>query len=48
MTIKDRDGVGRTLPCKVVEITDNNVVIDANHPLAGKDLLFDIEVVNIK
>jgi peptidylprolyl isomerase len=48
MTIKDRDGVGRTLPCKVVEITDNNVVIDANHPLAGKDINFKINIISVE
>jgi len=33
---------------KVIEVKDETVVIDANHPLAGKKLVFDIEVVNIK
>jgi FKBP-type peptidyl-prolyl cis-trans isomerase 2 len=32
---------------KVVEVKEDTVVIDANHPLAGKKLLFDIEVVTI-
>lgn len=32
---------------KVVEITENTVKIDANHPLAGKKLIFDLEVVEI-
>lgn len=32
---------------QVLEIKDASVVIDANHPLAGKDLTFDIEVVGI-
>jgi FKBP-type peptidyl-prolyl cis-trans isomerase SlpA len=32
---------------KVVEVKEETVVIDANHPLAGKKLVFDIEVVNI-
>ena len=30
---------------KVTEIRDNIVVVDANHPLAGKKLIFDLEVV---
>lgn len=33
---------------KVIEVKDETVVIDANHPLAGKKLVFDVEVVNIK
>lgn len=30
------------------EITDNTVTLDANHPLAGKDLTFDIELLEVK
>jgi FKBP-type peptidyl-prolyl cis-trans isomerase 2 len=32
---------------KVVEVNDETVVLDANHPLAGKKLTFEIEVVSI-
>lgn len=31
----------------VSEISDDHLVLDANHPLAGKDLTFDIELVEI-
>lgn len=31
----------------VKEIKDESVILDANHPLAGKKLIFDLEVVNI-
>ena len=30
----------------VIEITELNVTIDANHPLAGKDLFFNIEIID--
>jgi peptidylprolyl isomerase len=32
----------------VVEITDTEVTLDANHPLAGQDLTFEIEMVSIE
>ena len=32
---------------KVVEIMEESVKIDANHPLAGKKLIFDLEIVEI-
>lgn len=31
----------------VKEVKDNTVILDANHPLAGKDLTFDLEVVTV-
>jgi FKBP-type peptidyl-prolyl cis-trans isomerase 2 len=38
---------GQTINLVVKEIYDNSVLLDANHPLAGKDLIFDIDVVEI-
>jgi FKBP-type peptidyl-prolyl cis-trans isomerase SlyD len=29
-------------------ISDNGVTVDLNHPLAGKDLHFDVEVVEVR
>ena len=34
-------------PVKVVEVKDDGVVIDANHPLAGKDLTFELTLVEV-
>lgn len=38
---------GSSLLVTVKDITSNDVTFDANHPLAGKDLTFDIEVIEI-
>ena len=38
---------GTPVPVVVAEIKGDTVIIDANHDLAGKDLIFDIEVVEI-
>ncbi len=32
----------------IVQINDNSVVLDANHPLAGVTLNFDIQVLNVR
>lgn len=39
---------GQPMPVTVVEVGEDEVMLDANHPLAGKDLTFDFEVVSIK
>ncbi|HLW38883.1 MAG TPA: peptidylprolyl isomerase [Brumimicrobium sp.] len=31
----------------IAEVREESIVVDANHPLAGKDLVFDVEVVEI-
>ena len=33
---------------EITEITDQGVTVDGNHPLAGQDLTFDIEIVSIR
>lgn len=45
--LKARDRAGNRVLLTVVEVTDEEVVLDANHPLAGMDLTFEVEVVCI-
>lgn len=43
-----RQAKGRPVVVTVTEVTDDSVTLDANHPLAGQDLTFDIELVEIE
>ncbi|MEQ8476552.1 peptidylprolyl isomerase [Fulvivirga sp.] len=38
---------GQAIPVVVTKVETETIEIDANHPLAGKDLIFDIELVEI-
>lgn len=42
------DGQHGPATLTVVELTDTGVVLDANHPLAGKTLVFDVEVIEVR
>ena len=42
-----QDGLGQVIPVVIKEVTDTYVVLDANHELAGKDLIFELELVSI-
>ena len=39
--------VGQQIPAKVQSLENNEITLDLNHPLAGKDLTFDIKIVDI-
>ena len=43
-----QDGNGRPFPGTITEITPDSITIDLNHPLAGKELTFKIEIVGIE
>jgi FKBP-type peptidyl-prolyl cis-trans isomerase 2 len=38
---------GHEIQLVVTEVNETSIVVDANHPLAGQDLTFEIEVVEI-
>lgn len=42
-----RDG-GATAIVTVAEVSDEQVTLDTNHPLAGEDLTFDLELVEVR
>lgn len=44
--VKDRSGQGRMITVTAVE--QDKVTVDANHPLAGKPLNFEVEVVEVR
>jgi peptidylprolyl isomerase len=41
------NGSGQSFPVIIKEVKEDSVLLDANHPLAGQDLIFDIELVEI-
>lgn len=47
MQLMMNNGAGQQFPVVVTQIKEEIVVLDANHPLAGQDLVFDIELVEI-
>jgi peptidylprolyl isomerase len=45
--LRIRQPGGQTILVMVTDVSELNVTLDANHPLAGKDLNFDIELIEI-
>jgi peptidylprolyl isomerase len=45
--LEGTDAAGKRLQLTVVEVTDEAVKLDANHPLAGEDLTFELKLVEI-
>lgn len=48
MGLVSKNPDGQEMNLVVAEVKDDTIVVDGNHPLAGKDLIFDLEVVEIK
>jgi peptidylprolyl isomerase len=38
---------GQAIPVVVAEVSETHITLDANHPLAGQDLTFAVEVVSV-
>ena len=47
MQLNMTNGNGQVILVTIVEVKEDSVILDANHPLAGRDLVFDIELVSI-
>lgn len=45
---KTPDGKSVQTPMKIVSVTEKEVTMDYNHPLAGKDLTFEVTLVEVK
>ena len=47
MQLNMSNGSGQNFPVTIAAVKEDVVVLDANHPLAGEDLIFDLELVAI-
>jgi peptidylprolyl isomerase len=48
MQLMMNNGAGQSFPVTIAEVREDSVILDANHPLAGQDLIFDLELVSIE
>lgn len=48
MSLQAQAENGMPINVTVKEVNEDHAVIDGNHPFAGKDLIFDIEVVSVQ
>ena len=47
LSMSNPDPNGQPIPVKIIKVEDASIKIDANPPLAGEDLVFDLECVGI-
>jgi peptidylprolyl isomerase len=47
MQLGAKTQTGEQISFTVVDVSDQEVTVDANHPLAGRDLVFEVELVAI-
>ena len=46
--LQGQDGQGRPMLARIKEIKEKSVVIDMNHPMAGKTLVFNVKIVDVQ
>lgn len=44
----EKDGQAHQVPATIVEINNDTIVVDYNHPLAGHNLFYDISIISIE
>lgn len=47
MELRMRTADGNSIPARIIEVAAEEVTIDVNHPLAGQDLVFELELAEI-
>jgi len=47
MELMSQTPEGQQMVVKVVDVKDDSIVVDANHALAGKELVFDLKIVEV-
>ena len=47
-SVQGQQQSGQVVTFNIMAVTDEQVTLDANHPLAGKDLTFDLTLVSIE
>ncbi|MEC8263747.1 MAG: peptidylprolyl isomerase, partial [Pseudomonadota bacterium] len=47
VTVMGQNEVGQQMIAKVVSLSEDSAVLDFNHPMAGKELNFDLELVSL-
>lgn len=48
MLLQTADSAGQTFPVRIAEVRKDSVLMDFNHPLAGKTLSFKVKIVSVK
>ena len=48
MQFEAQTGQGGTVPVTIIDVTDDLVTVDGNHPLAGKNLNFDVSIEDVR
>jgi FKBP-type peptidyl-prolyl cis-trans isomerase SlpA len=48
LMVSFQDAARTELPGVVKAFDDNQVTVDFNHPLAGKTLTFEVEIIDVK